>query len=308
MRLPVRLLAAALTSLALSGCTADVSTRVDVRSGTAARVTATVTMSGQAADTVNANPSLRAQLVHVLASRTHATPSVHTGKHTLTVSAAMDYAALKGSADVLGVSAATLAGSGHQVTATLTLSDPTALREAITSGVASMTDASAVAATMISSTTLTTVVHFAGGVTTASASPRAALGDPRGKRHRDPLPAPAGHRNYDRYREPRRRLPLAVHRWRARPAPARRRDADLPHPRPRRGTQPVSATTRTNARASQDGDANPRSEVSRSYFSMVRSMSHDPELLAVIDRVEAGQPEPRRPLRSFTRRMARLFG
>lgn len=158
----------ALGVLALSGCTADVTTRLDVTSATAAHVTATVTLRGQVAAAVTGNTKMRDQLVGLLRTRLHSEPTVTTGDGLLTVTADADYTALTANADVLGVGGATLTGTSDSATAKVTFTDPAALRTAITSGVTGTPDARAVAATMIAATTVTTVVHFPGGVTAAT--------------------------------------------------------------------------------------------------------------------------------------------
>ncbi len=162
----VAVLAAA--SLSLAGCQSTLSTSVRV-TPTADVLTATLTLTGNAAQVISASPALVASLDHVLTSRLgpseHATvtPSLVSWSSTLT------YAQLQANADVLGVaSLSSTTGSDPQVTAVIV--EPRGLVRALAAGVAAQPDHVALLTTMLRYVTLSVSIDFAGPAHLVSAS------------------------------------------------------------------------------------------------------------------------------------------
>lgn len=160
----------ALTAL-LTGCTADLGTRIEVTGGQSSALSVALTMTGEAAGAVRSSPSLLASISHAVSSRTHTPVAVDTSAGAVTFSAPVAYADLISSSDVLGISAATLSGGDHNVHLTVTLEPASGLPAAIRAAVAGQADSTVLATTYLAAMTQTVTVRFPGGIGHVSGPP-----------------------------------------------------------------------------------------------------------------------------------------
>jgi hypothetical protein len=163
------LVAVSVIALLAAGCQAQVSTTIEITSPTASAITAQATFSGEIATYLEANPADSLAVAKLFSAYAHTQPSITQGSSTLTFSAPLSYAQLTAASGVLGVASAQLTpASGSDITLHAALVPPTKLLAAITKGVASQPDATALSATMVRLTTVALVVDFPGGVSSAS--------------------------------------------------------------------------------------------------------------------------------------------
>jgi hypothetical protein len=163
------LVAVSVIALLAAGCQAQVSTTIEITSPTASAITAQATFSGEIATYLEANPAASLAVAKLFTEYAHTQPTISQTSSTLSFSTQLSYAQLTAAAGVLGVASARLTpATGPDSTLRADLVPPTKLQAAITTGIASQPDAAALAATMARLTTVSLVVDFPGGVSSAS--------------------------------------------------------------------------------------------------------------------------------------------
>lgn len=150
--------------IAVSGCTAEVGTTIQVTGAQESVIRAEVRLDGEAAELLRERPEIAAQLERAFSSRTGRPAEREDEDGVLSYHTQISYNQLRAAAGVLGVGEARLSGEGEDVTLALQLVAPLELDRALRAGVAGQPDAAAIAAAIGTQMSLQVRVEFPGGI------------------------------------------------------------------------------------------------------------------------------------------------
>lgn len=167
-----RAVAGVAVAVALTGCEADVATRITVESADETTIVTQVTLAGEAAEAALEDPASENEMVTLFQDRLGVAPTRDEDAGTLTWTAEVAYDRLVDAQQIHGVSSAVVGprADGTGTALTVTLVEPAQLTEAIISSTVGQDDAEAMAAAMLGTMTVTVAVDFAGGTGDATFS------------------------------------------------------------------------------------------------------------------------------------------